>query len=300
MIICLFGIILISCSKQDSIAEKPNIVLLVGDDQGYPYFGFMGADYVQTPNMDKLAASGIVFTQGYVPANHCRPSLQTLMTGTLPPQYEIEVQKLIREQEAVYAGFSEKEKRQWKREFRFHAMKYFKTLPRILTDHGYVSFQGGKWWEFNYQNGGFTEGMTTGWSEEDENKIESDIVKHDLIHSADIPATILDLIGADIPENYFGRSYKPVLEGKASGIRKEIIGAVTQIRWEGDMMGRKIDGYWLRNENWFFNWNSTDNTKALFDMKTDPLNNTNLAQKHPNLVNDFSTKIAAWKTKMKK
>ncbi len=34
----------------------PNIVLLVGDDHGYPYFGFMGADYVQTPQMDKLAA----------------------------------------------------------------------------------------------------------------------------------------------------------------------------------------------------------------------------------------------------
>ena len=144
-------------------SELPNIILLVGDDQGYPYFGFMGADYVYTPNMDSLASRGLLFTNGYVPQNHCRLSLQTLMTGTLPVQYEGQVEELIRSRDIPDTA---------KRDFRFHAMKYFETLPRVLANHGYRSFQGGKWWEFNYQNGGFDEGMTTGWEEGDLNKKE--------------------------------------------------------------------------------------------------------------------------------
>ena len=78
-------------TPQDSstkTSELPNIIMLVGDDQGYPYFGFMGADYIHTPNMDELAANGVLFTDGYVSDNHCRPSLQTLLTGLLPIDYQ--------------------------------------------------------------------------------------------------------------------------------------------------------------------------------------------------------------------
>ncbi|MEM6724511.1 MAG: sulfatase-like hydrolase/transferase, partial [Bacteroidota bacterium] len=142
-------------SEDQAPSTKPNVVLLVGDDQGYPYFGFMGADYVQTPNMDALAASGYLFTEGYVPQNHCRPSLQALITGTLPVDYGNQVEELISKQQIPDSA---------KVDFRFHAMQYFNTLPRILAKHGYQSFQGGKWWEFNYQNGGFDTGMTTGWT----------------------------------------------------------------------------------------------------------------------------------------
>ena len=82
---------------EETKEELPNIVLMIGDDHGYPYFGFMGADYVETPNMDKVAESGIVFTDGYVPDNHCRPSLATLVTGKLPVDYKNRVDELIKE-----------------------------------------------------------------------------------------------------------------------------------------------------------------------------------------------------------
>ena len=39
---------------------------------------------------------------------------------------------------------------------------YLPTLPRLLAERGYVSFQSGKWWEGSYARGGFTEGMTHG------------------------------------------------------------------------------------------------------------------------------------------
>ena len=167
LLIAAFATCLLACGEsadkgESRNADLPNIILLVGDDQGYPYFGFMGADYVQTPNMDVLAASGTLFPNGYVPSNHCRPSLQTLMTGTLPSEYEREVSRMISEN-AEYQALPEEEKAAWAGEFRFHAMKHFETLPRLLAPLGYNSFQGGKWWEYNYQNGGFSHGMTTGW-----------------------------------------------------------------------------------------------------------------------------------------
>ena len=46
----------------------------------------------------------------------------------------------------------------------------FNTLPKMLASKGYVSFQGGKWWEYHYANGGFTHGMTEGWTNVEQEK----------------------------------------------------------------------------------------------------------------------------------
>ncbi|MEM7513066.1 MAG: sulfatase-like hydrolase/transferase, partial [Bacteroidota bacterium] len=171
-VLLLSSIILLSCQSEKTEkkeASLPNVILLIGDDQGYPYFGFMGADYVQTPNMDALAASGTLFTDGYVSDNHCRPSLQTLMTGMLPIDYykksEEIFQKLV-EEESIPEDSLVKFKQQF--DLKALALPAFETLPEMLAEKGYLSFQGGKWWEFTYQNGGFTHGMTRGWSMEDQ------------------------------------------------------------------------------------------------------------------------------------
>ena len=47
---------------------KPNILIIVGDDMGYADVGFQGLKDFSTPNLDKLAADGIRFTNGYVSA----------------------------------------------------------------------------------------------------------------------------------------------------------------------------------------------------------------------------------------
>ena len=155
----IFAIMVIACGcRYDNGTEHPNIILLIGDDHGYPYFGFMGADYVYTPNMDELANKGVLFSEGYVPDNHCKPSLATLITGILPVQYKNRVENLLVEHQIT----PEEEK-----DFIYQSMKHFETLPKLLQQEGYVSFQGGKWWEYHYQNGGFTQGMTTGWTQED-------------------------------------------------------------------------------------------------------------------------------------
>ncbi|MDW5288048.1 sulfatase [Formosa sp. PL04] len=61
--------------------KQPNIIFLFSDDAGYADFGFQGSDVMKTPNLDKLAKSGVRFTQGYVTDATCGPSRAGLMTG---------------------------------------------------------------------------------------------------------------------------------------------------------------------------------------------------------------------------
>jgi uncharacterized sulfatase len=152
-------------------AERPpNIVLIIGDDHGYPYFGFNGDENVVTPHMDALAESGVVFSLAHATSNYCRPSLQTFITGLHPVQYdqrlaELEAERLA--QDAAYQSAEPREQAARRQALNTSLMSEFETLPRLLGERGYVSFQGGKWWEQSYETGGFTHGMSEGWSWEE-------------------------------------------------------------------------------------------------------------------------------------
>jgi len=61
--------------------KKPNIIIIMADDLGYHDLGFQGAENIKTPNVDKLAAGGMVFTDGHVAASVCSPSRAGMMTG---------------------------------------------------------------------------------------------------------------------------------------------------------------------------------------------------------------------------
>ena len=67
-------------------ASRPNIVMIISDDQAWNDYGFMGHEKIKTPNLDKLAAESAVFKRGYVPTSLCRPSLMTMITGLYPHQ----------------------------------------------------------------------------------------------------------------------------------------------------------------------------------------------------------------------
>ena len=55
-------------------AERPNVVVILTDDQGYADAGCYGSPNIRTPNLDRMAAEGIRFTSFYAPANICTPS----------------------------------------------------------------------------------------------------------------------------------------------------------------------------------------------------------------------------------
>lgn len=62
-------------------ARKPNIILIMADDLGYGHLGCYGQQKIKTPNLDRMAAEGLRFTQAYAGSSLCAPSRSVLMTG---------------------------------------------------------------------------------------------------------------------------------------------------------------------------------------------------------------------------
>ena len=68
-------------SRPRSAARKPNIIFILADDLGYGDLGCYGQTKIKTPNLDKLAAEGMRFTNFYAGSTVCAPSRCALMTG---------------------------------------------------------------------------------------------------------------------------------------------------------------------------------------------------------------------------
>ncbi|MEM1450701.1 MAG: sulfatase-like hydrolase/transferase [Planctomycetota bacterium] len=126
---------------------RPNVLLIISDDQHWSDFGFMGGDHVRTPHLDALADESRVFPRGYVPTALCRASLATLVTGLYPHEHKL-------------TGNDPPDGVP-----RAHMLAHIEsveTVPGLLATAGYRSLQTGKWWEGNCRCGDFTEGMTHG------------------------------------------------------------------------------------------------------------------------------------------
>lgn len=75
-------IFFLSCFTLSVFAQKrPNVIFILADDLGYGDLGCYGQKLIDTPNLDKLAASGMQFTQFYAGTSVCAPSRAALMTG---------------------------------------------------------------------------------------------------------------------------------------------------------------------------------------------------------------------------
>lgn len=66
------------------MSNKPNIVFIMADDLGWGEIGCIGNKYNETPNIDKLAEKGMLFTHAYASATVCSPSRAGLLTGQAP------------------------------------------------------------------------------------------------------------------------------------------------------------------------------------------------------------------------
>ena len=84
-LLLLFTALFVSCKTEKAPKESmPNIVVVYMDDLGYGDMSAYGATEFETPNMDKLAHGGILFTNGYATSATCTPSRYGLLTGVYP------------------------------------------------------------------------------------------------------------------------------------------------------------------------------------------------------------------------
>ncbi len=88
----LLAIVAILCAIaiKAQAAEKPNIVLLFADDAGYGDFGFHGSHHFKTPNLDRLAKSGVLLSNFYVTGATCGPSRAGLLSGRYQQRFGYE------------------------------------------------------------------------------------------------------------------------------------------------------------------------------------------------------------------
>jgi arylsulfatase A-like enzyme len=142
LLVLLSAMFLSSCEEKVE-SEKPNILFILADDFGYYDTGVMGSKYYETPNIDRIANEGMIFTDGYATCQVCSPSRASIMTGKYPARHGIT--------DWIGAGVG----RNWRKANRHTKLlpptynnllpKTYTTMPEALKAVGYKTFFTGKW-----------------------------------------------------------------------------------------------------------------------------------------------------------
>ena len=112
--------------------KKPNIIVILTDDQGWGDARFAGHPYVKTPNLDRLAAGGTWFRQFYVTSAVCSPSRATFLTSQVPARHGIH-------------GHLDSPEINRARSMADWLEADVITLPDLLKTTGYATAHFGKW-----------------------------------------------------------------------------------------------------------------------------------------------------------
>ncbi|MEN8247382.1 MAG: sulfatase-like hydrolase/transferase [Bacteroidota bacterium] len=121
----------LGCTKStnEKVAQdKPNIIIILTDDQGYKDVGFNGCTDIPTPNIDNIAENGVVFSSGYVTYAVCGPSRAGLITGRNQDRFGFSRNPLFAPKDSLM-GLPLSEE----------------TLAEALSKGGYRSMAIGKW-----------------------------------------------------------------------------------------------------------------------------------------------------------
>ncbi|MCL7754614.1 arylsulfatase [Polaribacter sp. Z022] len=133
LLVCSFSSILFSCAQEkkveQNVKQQPNIIYILADDMGIGDLGAYGQKIIKTPNLDKLAARGMKFTQHYSGAAVCAPSRATLMTGQHTGHTPIRGNREFKKN----------------KEGQVPLPKNSITIAEILKEAGYATGMFGKW-----------------------------------------------------------------------------------------------------------------------------------------------------------
>ncbi|MHC4250627.1 MAG: sulfatase [Planctomycetota bacterium] len=81
--------LLLTLATAAAAGEKPNIVFIMADDLGWSDVGFNGTKFYETPNLDRLSASGMKFSRAYSGGPNCLPTRACLVSGMYTPRTQI-------------------------------------------------------------------------------------------------------------------------------------------------------------------------------------------------------------------
>ena len=109
--------------------KKPNIILILSDDQGAWSMGCAGNEEIITPNIDRMAAEGMLFDNFFCASPVCSPARASLLTGRIPSQH------------GVHDWLRDDNKKQESIEY----LKEQKAYTDVLNENGYVCGLSGKW-----------------------------------------------------------------------------------------------------------------------------------------------------------
>jgi arylsulfatase A-like enzyme len=134
---------------QGATTERPNIVIIYADDLGYGDLACYGNPSIRTPNLDRMAAEGMRFTDFYSAGEVCTPSRAALLTGRY----------------AIRSGMCDYKYRVLLRRSKGHLPADEITLPELLKERGYATGMIGKWhlgvWSINPEGHPMKHGFDT-------------------------------------------------------------------------------------------------------------------------------------------
>ncbi|MFT7029306.1 MAG: arylsulfatase A-like enzyme [Marinoscillum sp.] len=123
--------------------QKPNVLFILADDLGYHDLSVMGSQYYETPNIDRIANEGMIFTEGYANCQVCSPSRASIMTGQFTARHGIT--------DWIGAKAGEAWRKQGRKnqllppEYLHQLPAAITTLPEAMKQAGYKTFFAGKW-----------------------------------------------------------------------------------------------------------------------------------------------------------
>lgn len=133
-----------SSEKNTETEVQPNFVFILADDLGWTDLGCYGSTFYETPNLDRLAATGMRFTQGYAACPVCSPTRSSILTGKYPartdntdwfgaPQPDEAEKHWTKDKPLLPAAYNEKMDLDEK------------TIAETMKEAGYQTFFAGKW-----------------------------------------------------------------------------------------------------------------------------------------------------------
>lgn len=164
-------VLLMNSSRAQQVSKSPNIILILADDLGGADLQCYGSTFYETPNLDRLAAKGIRFTNAYASSPVCSPTRASLLTGKYPIKTGVTDWIVGRQSNGKGAAYE----KMVAQPFNYFLKPNEETIAEAAQKNNYKTFIAGKWhlgedeknWPeangFQINKGGFSKGSPAGY-----------------------------------------------------------------------------------------------------------------------------------------